>query len=72
MFSKVAAFLNHDSSLTSDILMTILPSYLIDASTLLCIFSVVFIELVYLTFSSGVSLRARIFLCPLKGNITSS
>lgn len=40
VFSKVAAFLNHDSSLTSDILMTILPSYLIDAPTLLCIFPV--------------------------------
>lgn len=38
VFSKVAAFLNRDSSRTSDILMTILPSYLIDAPTLLCIF----------------------------------
>lgn len=36
--SEVAAFFHRSSSLTSDILMTILPSYLIDAPTLLCIF----------------------------------
>lgn len=54
---KVAAFLNSISSLTSHIAMTILPSFLIVAPTLLCIFSVVFIELIFLTFNCGDGLR---------------
>lgn len=35
---KGGCFFQPNSSLTSDILMTILPSYLIDAPNLLCIF----------------------------------